>query len=93
MARTYDIGDQIHLESGTFKASGVATDPTTITLIVTDPSGNADTYTHALSQIDKDATGQYSKDITVDETGTWTYRWVGTGTVVAAQTKKFIVVA
>lgn len=83
MATTYEIGDTIRL-TGTFTLSSVNTDPTTITLKVQDPSGNEDTYTYALSQVAKSATGIYYKDITLDEKGVWHYRFVGTGTVAAA---------
>ncbi len=66
-----------------FYSSGVLTDPTTITLKVLGPDGTTSTYTYALSQITKDATGKYHKDVTLSTEGTWRWRWEGTGTVPA----------
>lgn len=86
----WDVGDTPNLTCD-FTNAGALTDPTTITLIVVDPSGNQATYTYALAEITKDATGQYSKTVTVDESGTWQYRWVGTGTVPAADEGEFYV--
>jgi hypothetical protein len=83
MATTYDKGDLVRL-TATFTVSDVNTDPTAVTLKIQDPSGNETTYTYALGQITKTATGQYRYDLTIDETGYWYYRWEGTGAVVAS---------
>jgi hypothetical protein len=85
----YDIGDMIRLSGSFTNSAGTATDPTTVTLKVKDPSGNIDTYTYALSEVTKDSTGAYHKDITIDEAGQWYYRFVGTGTVAAAEEGEF----
>jgi hypothetical protein len=66
--------------TNTFKVLGVNTDPTTITLVVTDPTGVQTTYTFALGQITKTATGIYTKDIACTVDGVWSYVWIGTGT-------------
>jgi hypothetical protein len=79
----YDKGDLVRL-SAAFTVAGVATDPTTVTLKVQDPSGNEATYTYALGQVTKDSAGAYHYDLAIDETGLWTYRWAGTGAVVTA---------
>ena len=79
----YDINDRVRL-SVTFTVSSTATDPTTVTLKVQDPSGNEATYTYALAQVTRDDTGDYHYDLTLDEAGAWSYRWEGTGTVTAA---------
>jgi uncharacterized protein YfaS (alpha-2-macroglobulin family) len=84
-----DIGDAVRL-SNTFVLGDIPTDPTAITLEVTDPSGNKDTYTHPAT-ITKDATGVYHKDVSVDEVGEWHYRFVGTGTVEAVAQRRFAV--
>ncbi len=86
----YDIGDTVTVRA-TFTVDSTNTDPTTVTLAVTDPSGNVDTYTYAASQITKDATGKYSKGISVDEPGEWIYTFTGTGTATAVGTKRFAV--
>lgn len=66
--------------TNTFTVNSVATDPTTVTLTVTDPTGTATPYTYAASEITKSATGVYTKDITCSTAGTWQYEWEGTGT-------------
>lgn len=90
MANNYDIGDAVRV-SVAFTSNGSAADPTAVALKVQDPSGNEDTYTYALGQVTKDSTGNYHKDVTVDEAGTWFYRWTGTGVVVAASEGNFVV--
>lgn len=88
MANTYDVGDLVRV-TGTFTVGSVATDPTTVTLKVKDPSGNLDTYTYALSQVTKSSTGIYYKDLSIDEAGVWRYRFVGTGACVGEEEKWF----
>lgn len=85
----YDIGDRVHL-TAVFTISGVDSDPTAIALMVKDPSGNIATYTFALVQITKSAVGRYYKDISIDESGDWFYRWEGTGAVEAADEASLI---
>lgn len=63
-----------------FKVNNVPTDPTTISLIITDPNQVSTTYTFAAAQITKNGTGDYQKDIASNIEGDWTYEWVGTGT-------------
>lgn len=66
--------------SNTFSVSGVATDPTTVTLEVTDPLGTTTTYTQAGGDFTHTGgTGLYSIDISCDSAGTWSYVWTGTG--------------
>ena len=79
MADRHIVGDTVRI-GNTFKVDTVNTDPTTVTLVVTDPSGNTEgTYTYAGTTITKTATGVYHKDLTVDEDGVWEYKWTGTG--------------
>ena len=58
-----------------FKVNGVATDPTTVTLTITDPAGAVTTPspTHA-------STGTYTANVACTITGIWTFLWEGTGT-------------
>ena len=88
MANVYKKNQSVRI-TGTFTVSSVNTDPTTITLKVRDPSGNIATYTYALAEVTKSATGVYYKDITTDESGQWFYNWIGTGTVAAADEDYF----
>lgn len=86
--KEFDIGDSPTI-SAAFKVSGVLTDPTTIAVAVTDPSGNTDNYTYAGGTVTKDGTGEYSKQISVDEAGEWTATFTGTGTCAATGVVRF----
>ena len=84
-ANTYDVGDEVRLSAAFEKPANTPADPGTIVFKVKDPSGNITTYTYGSdAQLVKDSTGNYHVDVTIDEEGTWFYRFTGTGTVVAA---------
>lgn len=84
----YDIGDVATLV-GTFTVAGVATDPTTITLIVRTPAGVETTYTYALTELTKVSPGVFTRDQECTEAGVWAYRFVGTGDVKSAGERQF----
>jgi hypothetical protein len=71
--------------TNTFSVDDVPTDPTTISLVITDPENTSTTYTFADTEITRTSAGVYTKDITCSIAGTWTYRWVGTGDVVKTE--------
>lgn len=80
----YNHASELATVTNTFEVNGTATDPTTVTLVITDPAGTAATYTYALAEITKDSAGVYHKDVscasTLSGTLTWQYVWIGTGT-------------
>lgn len=81
---THDIGDVVKL-TGTFKnASGTLTDPDTVTLTVLEPDGTTSTPTASSS-----STGIWTANVTIDQSGTWRYRFEGTGAVVTAEEGAF----
>lgn len=86
----YDYGDTVTMRVD-FKVSDILTDPTTVSLTVTDPSGDATTYTYDGATVTKDAIGEYSKALACSESGEWTYTWTGTGTCAAVGTKRFAI--
>ena len=86
----YDFGATVTLRSD-FKVANVLTDPTTVALSVTDPSGDVSNYTYAGTTITKDAVGQYSKAIVCSEAGEWVYTFTGTGTCAAVGTTRFAI--
>lgn len=91
MASRTIVGDTLTLEK-TYTVDGSEVDPTTITLVVTDPSGNTEgTYTYAGSTITRDSTGVYHKDLAVDEDGVWEFKWTSTGTPADVYTGTFTV--
>lgn len=77
----YESAAELAAVSNAFTLDGVATDPTTVSLTITAPSGSSTTYTYAAAQITRTGAGAYSKDIACSEAGTWQYVWTGTGTV------------
>lgn len=86
----YDVGDVVRVTI-TFAVNGTATDPTTVTLSVKEPDGTVTSYSYAGGTVQKSTTGVYYKDLTIDASGTWTYRWVGTGTAATAEENQFLV--
>ncbi len=78
-ATLFNLGDTVSLQN-VFKVSGAPTDPTTITLVVTDPTGTPTTYTFGDATLTRAATGTYTKDLTANVVGIWLYTWTGTGT-------------
>lgn len=76
MADRFVTGDTVTL-SNTFKVAGVATDPTTTTLITTEPGGTATTYTAGV--LTHSSTGAFSIDLVTTTTGVWSFKWTGTG--------------
>lgn len=81
----YDVGDSIRTAVSFQNIAGVATDPTTITLKIQDPSGNETTLVFGVdAAVVKDAVGLYHSDVTIDENGDWYYRWEGIGALIGA---------
>lgn len=94
----HDIGDAVRLWCVFRDESGDQAAPTSVTLIVRDPSGNdasvattpatAGDVTNAATatgQTLTDETGVYKASVTVDEAGFWHYEWTGTGAVVEVE--------
>lgn len=88
----YQVGQVVTLSAEFLNGAGVLSDPGTIMLTVTDPSGTIGTYTYAGLTITKLAVGEYSKDITPNAAGAWTWQWTTTGTPATTQTGYFVVV-
>jgi hypothetical protein len=81
----YDIGDAVRVSGAFADASGVATDPTTLTLIVLEPSATETPYVYGEdAEVVRDSAGAFHFDLTLTAAGTWLYRWVATGAVTAA---------
>jgi hypothetical protein len=82
--------------SATFTATGtgVATDPTLISIELIGPDGTEyGPYTYAAAQVSRSAAGAYYYDFTVpedaDSHGTWLYRWEGTSPAAGVMEGKF----
>jgi hypothetical protein len=81
----YDNTNEIAQLTVTFTSSGSPASPTSVSLVVTDPSGTQTTYTTS-NGITQSGMGIYTAAITclpaltgVD--GLWSYVWIGTGAV------------
>lgn len=85
---TYMPGSVVRL-TVTFTNNAVATDPTTVQLLLKGGTQGLVTYTYGSSAIAKDSVGNYHYDFTVPSSGQYNYRWTGTGTVVAAAEGSF----
>lgn len=83
MATQYDRDDTTR-PTATFKVSGTATDPTTVTLTVITPGKVSTDYTYGAAQLTKSSTGVYYRDITLDESGVWYFKFTGTGSCAAS---------
>jgi hypothetical protein len=73
----YDGSNELATLTNTFRVGGVLTNPTTVALVVTDPTGDATTYN--TGDLTNSSTGVWTKDIPCTEVGTWSYKWTGTG--------------
>lgn len=74
----YEGSAELATLTNTFTVNGVATNPTTVTLVVTDPAGASTTYN--TGDLTNPSTGVYSKNTPCTAAGLWTYVWTGTGT-------------
>lgn len=91
MTNTYSVNQLVHLVFP-FTVNGVATDPTTITVRVKDPTGAEATYTlTSTPPVVKDSVGNYHLDITAGIPGTWSYHCEGTGAAQASDDEQFSV--
>lgn len=68
----------------TFTINDNPTDPTAIAFLYRYNGGTVVTLTYALAEITKQGTGLYRVQLVLDTSGTFHFRWEGTGTVAAA---------
>jgi hypothetical protein len=80
---SYTIGQLVHLTAA-FKVSGVATDPTAVTVTIKDPAGVITTPANV-----KDSVGNYHYDLGVTLAGTYWYTFSGTGACQASSQASF----
>lgn len=82
----YDNVNQLAQLAVAFTSAGSAADPTTVTLVVTDPGGTATTYVVTSGQITRTGTGAYTAAIPcapaiTGADGLWSFVWIGSGAV------------
>lgn len=89
MANTYPAGSLVRVTTA-FTVSGVATDPSAITLQLKTPGSGVVSLVYGSSLIVRDGVGQYHYDWQTTLSGLYPYRWIGTGVVVAANENEFL---
>jgi hypothetical protein len=88
----YAGAEELATLTNAFAVAGVATDPTAVVLVVTDPLGVAATYNWpSPATITRTSVGVFTKDIPCTSAGTWTYLWTGTGTASDVQAGSWLV--
>lgn len=78
MSTVYDVGDLVRVTAAFTDVDGAAVDPTIVKLQVRSRLISA-VYTDAV----QDGTGLFHRDVPVDCSGVWYYRWTGIGAVEA----------
>ena len=86
MPNAYYPNNLIRL-SAAFTVAAVASDPSTVSLKVKDPSGAVTTYASPV----KDSVGNYHQDVTATIVGVWYYDWIGTGAIIAESENTFTI--
>lgn len=82
-----DIGDLVALATVLRDSSGVPNNTATMVLLITKPDGTTATP----SVTNTGAGGIYTATVTVDQAGTWLYRWTASGTVTSVESDQFTV--
>ncbi len=82
-----DSANELATLTNVFKVNGVPTDPATVSLVVTDPTGASTTYSSATH----DSAGTYHQDVPCTLDGIWVYKWTGTGSATEVQEGTFTV--
>lgn len=87
-------GNDIAQITQTFQVGGVNTDPTAITVVITDPTGASTTHSYqgaAPADVTRTGTGVYQLQVGCTIVGLWSYVWVGTGSASDVQAGTFTV--
>lgn len=85
----YDIGDLVILKA-TFLVDETPTDPTTVTFRLLRPDKTKVVYVYETDdELTSAETGIYEVQVPITKSGTWTYRFEGTGDAIAAEEASF----
>lgn len=92
MAGSYDKNDVVRCSVEFKNTSGTLSDPSVVTFKIKNPAGTTTTYVYGTdAALVKDATGQYHIDVDIDSVGIYYYRFIGSGTLKAANEGKFTI--
>lgn len=78
---SYSRDTEVELKGTFHDADDALADPTEVTLEVRDPAGTKTTYTLGASEVTRESQGVYTRTQLLDQSGTWYYRFKGTGGV------------
>lgn len=82
----YYLNTLVRLSASFTDSTGLPTDPTSVTVTVTDPNGSVSNPPSV-----KDSSGHYHADVTPTVWGDWEYAFAGAGAVVASGQHRFFV--
>jgi hypothetical protein len=89
----YEIDTSIQIEGVFLNAlSNVYIDPSEVQLFIMDPDGNVTDYTTLNGGVTRQQVGYYTVTIVPGISGTWTYKWQGTGVAPATSPDTTLVV-
>ena len=87
---TYDIGDIIRVSASFKNSASTLIDPTSASVIYKNPSGSSTSLVYGTDAVlEKDATGIYHADVTINQAGRWFIRWSSSGTGQATEESYF----
>ena len=99
-----DVGDVLTLWAAFRDQTGAQAAPTAVVLTVRKPDGTSSVVANsaasapdetlaetATGQMLSGVTGVYKATLTIDQAGTWRYRWAGTGAVAEMEQGVFMV--
>ena len=85
-APKFDIGDKVRLTCALTDITGAAADPTTVVCTVRAPDNTTST-----PSVMHPGLGSYYSEVTTTQSGTYFYRFEGTGALVVAEEGQFYV--
>jgi hypothetical protein len=88
--KVYQKGDMVRVTGVFTDLLGALIDPTSTSFKATKPSGSLLSYTYPTTIV-RDSLGNFHIDVSVDEVGTWYYRWESTGVGQASEPAEFVV--
>jgi hypothetical protein len=90
---SYFLGNAITVSAIFEDSTQTLVDPTTVELVVQDPTGTMTTYVYLTDMgLIKDSSGKYHFIITANIAGVWIYNWLGIGTGQSSNASSFIIV-
>lgn len=84
-----DVGDVVRIQNVFTNATGGTVDPTEVILYLATPAGSVGTYLYSTAQVARQSQGSFYYNGTVETSGYYQVRWVGTGAAVAAAQDRF----